>query len=94
MFDLFVNDKETNYLFEYHLINMQLFFLKYFCLHVVSIVQGGRVPPSVYVILRLSVVKKNNIFFLVYICLMYMIEWNIVFEFLIAIYLHIFKHVI
>lgn len=60
MFDLFVNDKETNYLFEYHLINMQLFFLKYFCLHVVSIVQGGRVPPSVYVILRLSVVKKKK----------------------------------
>lgn len=63
MFDLFVNDKETNYLFEYHLINMQLFFLKYFCLHVVSIVQGGRVPPSVYVILRLSVVKKKTTYF-------------------------------
>lgn len=72
---------------------MQLFFFKYFCLHVVSIVQGGRIPPSVYVILRLSVVKKL-IFFLVYICLMYMIEWNIVFEFLTAIYLYIFKHVI
>lgn len=28
MFDLFVNDEETNLLFEYHLINMQLFLKK------------------------------------------------------------------
>lgn len=28
MFDLFVNDEETNLLFDYHLINMQLFLKK------------------------------------------------------------------
>lgn len=85
MFDFFVNDEETNLLFEYHLINMQLFLEKK--LYLRCLFTSGWKST----ILCLSVVKKK-IFSFIY--LMYVVEWNMNIDILIVIYLYLFKNVI
>lgn len=61
MFYLFVNDEETNLLFEYHLIKMQLFLKKKNCTYDMSLYYRAEEYHPVFI------GGKNNIFFLVYI---------------------------
>lgn len=60
MFYLFVNDEETNLLFEYHLIIMQLFLRKKIVLMMSLYYRAEEYHP-------VFIGGKNNIFFLVYI---------------------------
>lgn len=60
MFYLFVNDEETNLLFEYHLIKMQLFLKKKIVLTMSLYYRAEEYHP-------VFIGSKKNIFFLVYI---------------------------
>lgn len=60
MFYLFVNDEETNLLFEYHLIKMQLFLKKKIVLTMSLYYRTEEYHP-------VFIGGKKNIFFLVYI---------------------------
>lgn len=60
MFYLFVNDEETNLLFEYHLIKMQLFLKKKIVLTMSLYYRAEEYHP-------VFIGGKKNIFFLVYI---------------------------
>lgn len=60
MFYLFVNDEETNLLFEYHLIKMQLFLKKKIVLTMSLYYRAEEYHP-------VFIGGKKNFFFLVYI---------------------------
>lgn len=86
MFYLFVNDEETNLLFEYHLIKMQLFLKKKIVLTMSLYYRAEEYHPVF--------IGGKKIFFFSCTYLMYVVEWNMNIDILTAIYLYLFKNVI